>query len=81
MTITTNKIKKIGNGHFIPLSAATMGELNLRAGQEVTISTDQDTLTVRTVNDDYAKTREVAARMTERYRNTLIKLGREGETA
>lgn len=81
MTTTTNKIKKIGNGHFIPLSAAMMGEMNLRAGQEVTISTEQGTLLVRTVGDEYDKTREVASRMVERYRHTLVKLGREGETS
>lgn len=78
---TTNKIKKIGNGHFIPLSAPTMDALQLRAGQQVTLSTDDGTLVVRTVDDDYAKTREAAARVTQRYRRTLVKLGREGDAA
>lgn len=81
MVTTTNKIKKIGNGHFIPLSAATMEALQLRAGQQVTLSTDNGTLIVRTVDDDYDKTREAAAKVTQRYRRTLVKLGREGETA
>ena len=76
---TTNKIKKIGNGHFIPLSAPTMDALQLRAGQQVTLSTDDGTLVVRTVDDDYAKTREAATRVTQRYRRTLVKLGREGD--
>lgn len=78
---TTNKIKKIGNGHFIPLSAPTMDALQLRAGQQVTLSTDDGTLVVRTVDDDYAKTREAAARIAQRYRRTLVKLGREGDAA
>lgn len=78
---TTNKIKKIGNGHFIPLSAPTMDALQLRAGQQVTLSTDDGTLVVRTVDDNYAKTREAAARVTQRYRRTLVKLGREGDAA
>lgn len=78
MTIT-NKIKKIGNGHFLPLSAATMDALQLRAGQQVTLSTDHGTLIVRTVNDDYTKTREAAAEVIQRYRRTLVKLGREGD--
>lgn len=78
---TTNKIKKIGNGHFIPLSAPTMDALQLRAGQQVTLSTDDGTLVVRTVDDDYAKTREAAAKATQRYRRTLVKLGREGDAA
>ena len=81
MVTTTNKIKKIGNGHFIPLSAVTMDALQLRAGQPVTLSTDNGTLIVRTVNDDYAKTREAALKVTQRYRRALIKLGREGEVA
>ena len=81
MVTTTNKIKKIGNGHFIPLSAPTMDALQLRAGQQVTLSTDDGTLVVRTVDDDYAKTREAAAKVTQRYRRTLVKLGREGEVA
>ena len=81
MVTITNKIKKIGNGHFLPLSAATMDALQLRAGQQVTLSTDNGTLVVRTVDDDYAKTREAAAKVTQRYRRTLVKLGREGETA
>jgi antitoxin component of MazEF toxin-antitoxin module len=81
MTTNTNTIRKIGNGHFIPLSAATLGELNLRAGQEVTITTDLGALVVRTVNDDYTKTRSVASGMINRYRRALIKLGREGEVA
>ena len=81
MVITTNKIKKIGNGHFIPLSAPTMDALQLRAGQQVTLSTDDGTLVVRTVDDDYAKTREAATRVTQRYRRTLVKLGREGDAA
>lgn len=78
MVTTTNKIKKIGNGHFLPLSAATMEALNLRAGQEVTLSTDQGELLVRSVDDNYDKTREAASKMAARYRRTLIKLGREG---
>ena len=55
MVTITNKIKKIGNGHFLPLSAATMDALQLRAGQQVTLSTHDGTLVVRTVDDDYAK--------------------------
>lgn len=81
MVTTTNKIKRIGNGHFIPLSAPTMDALQLRAGQQVTLSTDDGTLVVRPVDDDYAKTREAAARVTQRYRRTLVKLGREGDAA
>lgn len=81
MATTTNKIKRIGNGHFLPLSAATMDALQLRAGQQVTLSTDDGTLIVRTVNDDYTKTREAAAKVTQRYRRTLVKLGREGDVA
>lgn len=81
MVTITNKIKKIGNGHFLPLSAATMDALQLRAGQQVTLSTDDGTLVVRTIDDDYAKTREAAARVTQRYRRTLIKLGREYDAA
>lgn len=79
MTTTKNNIKKIGNGHFIPLSAATMAEMNLRAGQEVTISTGHGALVVRAANDDYDRTRAVASMMVERYRRTLVKLGREGD--
>ena len=79
MVTITNKIKKIGNGHFLPLSAATMDALQLRAGQQVTLSTDHGTLIVRTVNDDYTKTRESAAEVIQRYRRTLVKLGREGD--
>ena len=78
MVTTTNKIKKIGNGHFLPLSAATMDALNLRAGQEVTLTTDEDELIVRAVDDTYDATREAASRMAARYRRMLIKLGREG---
>lgn len=81
MVTITNKIKKIGNGHFLPLSAATMDALQLRAGQQVTLSTDDGTLVVRTIDDDYAKTREAAARVTQRYRRTLVKLGREDDAA
>lgn len=81
MVTTTNKIKKIGNGHFIPLSAATMDALQLRAGQQVTLSTDDGALVVRTVDDDYDKTRQAASRVTQRYRRTLVKLGREGNVA
>ncbi|MEN8892441.1 MAG: hypothetical protein ABF283_06035 [Planktotalea arctica] len=81
MVTTTNKIKKIGNGHFIPLSAPTMDALQLRAPPPETQSTDDGTLVVRTVDDDYAKTREAAARVTQRYRRTLVKLGREGDAA
>ena len=78
MVTTTNKIKKIGNGHFPPLSAATVEALNLRAGQEVTLTTDEDELIVRAVDDTYDSTREAASRMAARYRRMLIKLGREG---
>ncbi len=78
MATTTNKIKKIGNGHFLPLSAATLESLNLRAGQEVTLTTDEDELIVRAVDDTYDSTREAASRITARYRRTLIMLGREG---
>jgi hypothetical protein len=58
-----------------------MDALQLRAGQQVTLSTDHGTLVVRTVDDDYDKTREAASKVTQRYRRTLIKLGREGEVA
>ena len=78
MATTTNKIKRIGNGHFLPLSAATLEALNLRAGQEVTLTTDEDELIVRAVDDTYDATREAASRMAARYRRMLIKLGREG---
>ncbi|WP_114965148.1 AbrB/MazE/SpoVT family DNA-binding domain-containing protein [Alkalilacustris brevis] len=78
MATTTNKIKKIGNGHFLPLSAATLESLNLRAGQEVTLTTDEDELIVRAVDDTYDSTREAASRIAARYRRTLIMLGREG---
>ena len=77
MITTTNKIKKIGNGHFLPLSAATMEALNLRAGQEVTLSADQGELIVRSADDNYSQTREAASRIAARYRRTLIRLGRE----
>lgn len=78
MITTTNKIKKIGNGHFLPLSTATLEALKLRAGQEVTLTTDQDELIVRPVDDNYDQTRKAASSMAARYRRTLIKLGREG---
>ncbi|MDC0738104.1 hypothetical protein N6L24_07425 [Cognatishimia sp. SS12] len=79
MATTINKVKKIGNGHFIPVSAAAMEELKLRAGQELMISTEQGALLVRAVDDEYVATRAMAATMVDRYRRTLVKLGREGE--
>ena len=82
MTGTTNKIKKIGNGHFIPLPASLMKDANLHVGQEITIATDQTgAITVRAVDGQYAKTRASAGKMVERYRRALVKLGREGDGA
>ena len=65
---------KCGNGTLHLKSSRTGGFVGC-------MSTDDGTLVVRTVDDDYAKTREAAARVTQRYRRTLVKLGREGDAA
>lgn len=77
--MATKTIKKIGNGAFLPLPAATLQELNLRVGDEVSVMTDNGRLVVHAMNDDYVKTRNAATRMVKRYRRTLFMLGREGD--
>lgn len=75
------KIAKIGNGHFIPLPASVMADLNLRAGQEIKLSGADGALHVRAADDSYAKTRAASSKMIKRYRRALVKLGREGDAA
>ena len=75
--MATNRIKKIGNGAFIPVSASQLEQLKLNIGDEIHLSVKDNALVARGVGTSYMKTRKVARRMSARYADALRMLGRE----
>ena len=74
MTRTT-RIKKIGNGAFLPLTRDTLEELHADIGTEVSLSVDDGRLTVAKADSTYEQTRDMARKMRARYARTLKLFG------
>ncbi len=77
MLSSENRIKKIGNGVFLPLSQDILRALGANVDDEVRIETDKGYLVVRVVDSDYEATYQAADRMANRYGRTLELLGHE----
>jgi len=77
MLKTENRIEKIGNSAFLPLSQDILRELGANVGDEVRIETSKGHLVLHVVDGEYGATHQAADRMAERYGRTLELLGNE----